>query len=70
LFSEEEVADANSTFKAIGERREGDNTVITGELISIAVNVIGRITYDSRRVAGFGITFIFLKKQAPIIKEF
>jgi hypothetical protein len=65
LFSE--VADANSTFKAIGGE-EGENTAITGELMSVAVNVIVRIIYDSRRV-GRGITVIFFKNYANFLKN-
>jgi hypothetical protein len=47
---------------------EGEYTAIIGELISIAVNVILRIIYDSRR-AGWGITFIFFNNLTPLFKQ-
>jgi hypothetical protein len=54
LFSEVAEAEANPTFKTMEE----EYTTIIGELISIAVNVIVRITYDIRR-AGWGSHLYF-----------
>lgn len=47
---------------------EGEYTAITGELISITVNVIVRIIYDTRTVGGV-ITFIFFRNLTPLFKQ-
>lgn len=66
LLLSEEVAEANPTFRAIGG--EGEYTAKIDDLISITVNVIVRIIYDTRTV-GAVITFIFFKNLTPLFKQ-
>jgi hypothetical protein len=63
MREEEEEAEASSTFKTIGRGR-GENAVITGEVISIAVNRVAIIIYVSG--GGEGLTSLyFLKIMLP-----